>query len=75
MSTRRRSTGSFLIGNLNPELKQRILEMEVDRDLLKKFEEEERLEEVSTLVDLRDLSSKSETEVYKTLNRMYRNKQ
>lgn len=72
---RRRSAGSILISNLDPELKSRILNLPVEKEVLKKFEEEERREELLSIVDLRDLSSRTETEVYNTLNRMFKNQQ
>ena len=77
MSTyqRRRSLGSILVTNLDSKLKERLLNMPVHRDKLKKFDEDEKREILSALSDLRDLSTKTETEVYNTLNRMYKNKQ
>jgi hypothetical protein len=72
---RKRSAGSIFISNLDPGLKERILNLKINPDVLKKFEEEEKRDNVKVLVDLRDLSSKSETEVYSTLNMMCKNKQ
>jgi hypothetical protein len=72
---RRRSAGSILIGNLDPNLKERILNIQLSNQVLKKFEEEEKIEEVSCIMDLRELSTKTESEVYNTLNRMFKNKQ
>lgn len=72
---RRRSVGSILISNLDPNLKERILNLPIPRESLKKFDEEEKRNFTANLVDLRDLPSKNETEVYNTLNMMYKNKQ
>ncbi len=73
--SQRRSLGSLLIANLDPQLKERILNLKVDKHLLKKFDEEESKERVSQMIDLRDLNPKTETELYKTLNLMMSNKQ
>jgi hypothetical protein len=75
MSQRRRSSGSILIKNLNADLKERILNLKIDKKLLKKFDEEESKERVSQMIDLRDLNPKTETELYRTLNLMMSNKQ
>lgn len=72
---RRRSLGSILISSLDPKIKERILNHIVDSDVIKKFQEEERKENVAALVDLRDLLTKSETEVYDVLNVLCQNKQ
>ena len=73
--SQRRSLGSLLIANLDPDLKDRILNLKIDKHLLKKFDEEESKERVSQMIDLRDLNPKTETELYKTLNLMMSNKQ
>ena len=72
---RRRSLGSMLVSNLDPSLKERILNIKLGHDVLKKFEEEEKIEEVACIGDLRELSTRTESEVYNTLNRMFKNKQ
>ncbi len=75
MSQRRRSLGSVLISNLDPDLKRKILNLKIDKKLLNKFDEEESKERVSQMVDLRDLNPKTETELFRTLNLMMSNKQ
>lgn len=75
VSTKKKPSGSAFISSLDPKLKERILEMEIDRELLNKFDEQEKMVDVATLSDLRDLSCKTETEVYNTLNRMFKNNQ
>ena len=72
---RKRSTGSIIINNLNPDIKERILNTKIPQKNLDKFEEQEKQEKVSNLTDLRDLRVKNETEVYNTLNRMFKNNQ
>jgi hypothetical protein len=72
---RRRSVGSILISNLDSELKERILNLDIKKDRLKKFDEEEDKERISQLVDLRDIYTKTETELYRTLNLMVGNGQ
>lgn len=72
---KRRSVGSILISNLDPGIKERILNLEISKDILKKFDEEEKKETVAALIDLRDLESRTETDVYNTLNLMVKNKQ
>ena len=71
---KRRSIGS-IINNLNPEIKERILSTKISKETLDKFDEEEKREKVAHLTDLRELTSKNETEVYNTLNRMFKNNQ
>ncbi len=73
--TRRRSNGSLFLASLDPKIKERILNTKIEKHVLKKFEEEEKTEEVSYISDLRDLKTKSEREVYETLNRMFKNRQ
>ena len=75
MNPRRRSTCSVLISNLDPSIKDRILNLPISKEHLKKFEEEEKRDNVKELTDLRDITSKSESEVYSTLNFMCKNKQ
>ncbi len=72
---KRLSLGSILISNLNPEFKERILNMNLPKEVLRKFQKQEQKETIAALVDLRDLYSKTETEVYQTLNIMVQNKQ
>lgn len=72
---RRRSNGSIFISNLDPNLKERILNYPVSRAKLAKFENEEKKENAKYLIDLRDLVSKSEREVYNTLNFLHKNNQ
>ncbi len=68
------SSGSG-VSNLDSVLQDRILKLTIRKDLLDKFHEEEKRSKVASLIDLRELTGKSETEVYQTLNRMYKNKQ
>lgn len=76
MSARRRtSLSSYLIANLDSKIKERLLNLPISRETLKKFDEQEKREILTALMDLRDLETKTETEVYATLNRMYKNKQ
>jgi hypothetical protein len=72
---RKRSVGSILINNLDSELKERILNLNIKKEVLRKFDEEEEKERTSQLFDLRDIYTKTETEVYRTLNFMVMNKQ
>jgi len=73
--SRRRSTVSLLVSQLDNRIKDKILNMNVDKERLKKFDEIEKKEVVAELTDLRDLDNKSENEVLKTLNLMFKNKQ
>jgi len=70
-----KALGSIYIGNLDPETKEKILNFEVDPEKLKKFEETEKLENVSSLNDLKELPRHTESEVLKTLNALYHNSQ
>ncbi len=74
-TSKKKQTGSMFINSLDAGLKERILDLQIDRAVLNKFDEEEKREDVSSLVDLRDLKCKTEAEVYNTLNRMFKNKQ
>jgi len=72
---KRRSIGSILVNNLDPGIKERILNLQICNKVLKKFDEEEKMEEVAYITDLRDLKTKTDTEVYNTINRMFKNNQ
>jgi hypothetical protein len=71
---KKRSIGS-IINNLNPDIKERILSTKISKETLDKFDEEEKRDKVAHLTDLRELPSKNETEVYNSLNRMFKNNQ
>jgi hypothetical protein len=73
--SRRRSTISLLVSQLDSRVKEKILNLNVDKEKLKKFDETEGKEIVAQLTDLRDIENKSESEVLKTLNLMFKNKQ
>ena len=73
--SRRRSTISLLVSQLDNRVKEKILNLNVDKEKLKKFDETEGKEIVAQLTDLRDIENKSESEVLKTLNLMFKNKQ
>lgn len=76
MSTvRRRSSLSLLVSHLDPRIREKILNMNIDQDKLKKFDEEETKEILLNLTDLRNLPKKSESVLYRTLNSMFKNKQ
>jgi len=73
--SRRRSTVSLLVSQLDTRIIDKILNSNIDKDKLKRFDETEHKEIVAELTDLRDLENKSESEVLKTLNLMFKNKQ
>jgi hypothetical protein len=73
--SRRRSTGSIFINNLDPGLKERILNLKISREVLTKFDEEEKKDDITYLTDLMDIRNKSEIEVYNTLNLLFKNQQ
>ena len=52
---KRRSIGS-IINNLNPEIKERILSTKVNKEILDKFDEEEKREKVSKEENEREAS-------------------
>ena len=72
---KRRSTGSIFISNLDPKIKERILNLKISNEKLQKFDKEEKKENVQNLHDLRDLPNHTENEIYSTLNAMYENSQ
>lgn len=72
---KRRSTGSIYISNLDPKIKERILNLQISNEELKKFDKEEKKESVINLNDLRELPTHTENEVYSTLNALYQNSQ
>jgi hypothetical protein len=73
--SRRKSSVCLLLSQLDDRIKDKILNMTVDKEKLKKFDEIEKKEILSELFDLRDLTDKSENEILKTLNFMTKNKQ
>ena len=72
---KKRSSASIIINNQNSDIKERILNTKIPQENLDKFEEQEKQKRVTNLTDLRDLKVKNETEVYNTLNRMFKNNQ
>ena len=70
-----KALGSIYISNLDPKIKERILDLNIDREKLKKFEELEKFEKVSSLGDLKDVINHTETEVLLTLNSLYNSSQ
>jgi len=72
---KRRSTGSIFISNLDPKIKERILNLKITNEELQKFDKEEKKDSVINLTDLRDLPNHTENEIYLTLNALYQNSQ
>ena len=72
---KKQSVCSTLISNIDPKIKHRILGRLISKENLKKFMDKEKKESVKNLVDLRDIKSKSENEVYEILNTMVKNLQ
>ena len=64
-----------IIEKFEKRLKDRIVGMNVSKEALNKFREEEKKESVKALTDLLDIRSKSESEVYEILNTMVKNLQ
>ena len=60
---------------LDPNFLERILNKKISNKELKKFNEKEHREKIAELIDLKDLKTKSEAEIYKVLNSMFLNKQ
>lgn len=73
--SRKRSTICLLVSQLDSRIIDKILNLNVDKEKLKKFDETEGKEIIANLTDLRDLENKSESEILKTLNYMFKNKQ
>ena len=72
---KRQSLCSSLISNFNQDLRERILNTNISQKALNKFREKEKKNTVKALTDLLDLRTKSESEVYETLNTMVKNNQ
>jgi hypothetical protein len=66
---------SIVNNMLDPNFLERILNSKIPNQVLKKFNEKEHREEIGELIDLKDLKTKSEAEIYKALNSMLLNKQ
>ena len=72
---KRASLATSLIQQFDKSLKDRILGMNVSKEALNKFREQEKKVTVKALTDLLDIKSKSESEVYEILNTMVKNLQ
>lgn len=75
MKNTSKSITSGLISNLDQITKDRILQTLISKASLSKFREREKQDNVRALIDLRDIHSKSESEVYDILNTMVKNSQ
>ena len=69
------SLATSLIKKFDKNLKDRIIGANISKEALNKFREKEKKESVRILTDLRDLKSKSESQVYEVLNTMVKNSQ
>ena len=72
---KRMSLATSLIKKFDKNLKDRIMGANISKEALNKFREKEKKESVRILTDLRDLKSKSESQVYEVLNTMVKNSQ
>ena len=72
---KRQSLATSLIQKFDQGLKDRILGVNVSKEALNKFREQEKKDSVKALTDLLDIRSKSESEVYEILNTMVKNSQ
>ena len=72
---KRMSLATSLIKKFDKNLKDRIIGANISKEALNKFREKEKKESVRILTDLRDLKSKSESQVYEVLNTMVKNSQ
>ena len=70
---KRQSLATSLIQKFDKSLKDRILGVNVSKEALNKFREQEKKDSVKALTDLLDIKSKSESEVYEILNTMVKN--
>ena len=75
MSGRKSTNINLLVSRLDSRIKDKILNYNIDPEKLKKFDETEKKETISELYDLKDLKNKTESEIYKALNLMFKNKQ
>jgi len=71
----RKNSLSLMVSKLDTRLIDKFLNMNISKEDLKKFDEQEKREMIAELTDLKNLRNQSESEIYKTLDCMFANNQ
>ncbi len=72
---KRKNSLSLMVSKLDTRLIDKFLNLNISKEDLKKFDEQEKREIVAELTDLKNLRNQSESEIYKTLDCMFSNNQ
>lgn len=72
---KRKNSLSLLVSKLDTRLIDKFLNLNISKEDLKKFDEQEKREMIAELTDLKNLRNQSESEIYKTLDCMFSNNQ
>lgn len=72
---KRKNSLSLMVSKLDTRLIDKFLNLNISKEDLKKFDEQEKREMIAELTDLKNLRNQSESEIYKTLDCMFSNNQ
>lgn len=72
---KRKSSLSLMVSKLDTRIIDKFLNLNISKEDLKKFDEQEKREMIAELTDLKNLKNQSESEIYKTLDLMFSNNQ
>jgi len=64
-----------MVAKLDTRLIDKFLSLNISKEDLKKFDEQEKREMIAEMTDLKNLRNQSESEIYKTLDCMFSNNQ
>ncbi len=72
---KRKNSLSLMVAKLDTRLIDKFLSLNISKEDLKKFDEQEKREMIAEMTDLKNLRNQSESEIYKTLDCMFSNNQ
>jgi len=72
---KKKNSLSLMVSKLDTRIIEKFLNLNISKEDLKKFEEQEKREMIGQLTDLKNLKNQSESEIYKTLDCMFSNNQ
>jgi phage-related protein len=64
-----------MVSQLDTRLIEKFLNLNISKEDLRKFDEQEKREIIAELTDLRNLRNQSESEIYKVFDLMFSNNQ
>jgi len=64
-----------MVSQLDARLTEKFLNLNISKEDLRKFDEQEKREIIAELTDLRNLKNQSESEIYKVFDFMFSNNQ